>query len=302
MTDLTKLSSYQNPEGLLNDRLAPRTDKRLSMLNMYDLCNKRSVLDLGCNNGYFVREALKNGARRAVGVDRSDAILGARELAKEQGLKAEFWQSDLEAKEFKRFCPKFEVVFLLSVITHLKDKEAFLDWLDDKIQYTLIFESNHGEKNKAHIDLVTKHIYFDSVEYLGASDIPEKPHYLWICKKQKHDIRYPYLNDLPVEFIPINKIIGWDEESILKQARTYDVKGEEFKRLKEDIQKRGLRESLIVEDEKDGHFKGFQGGHRYLAAKYLGYKEVPCRVLRRIYFKHLSKQERETINNYPRLP
>lgn len=296
MADLTKLSSYQNPEGLLQDRLAPRTDKRLSMLNMYDLCNKRSVLDLGCNNGYFVREALKSGARRAVGVDRSNAILGARELAKEENLPAEFWQLDLESKEFMRFCPKFEVVFLLSVLTHLKNPESFLDWLDDHIMYTLIFESNHGEKNKKHIELIRKHIYFVEEEYLGASDIPEKPHYLWVLRKQKHDIRYPYLADLPVEFIPIDKIVGWDEESILRQKTKYDVHSEKFKALMEDIRQRGVRRSLVVDaPTPEGFFKGFQGGHRYLAAKYLGYKEVPCRVLRGIYFKHLDKKQREAF-------
>lgn len=295
--DNSKLSSYQNPEGTLNDRLAPRTDKRLSMLNMYDLCNKRSVLDLGCNNGYFVREALKNGARRAVGVERSDAVVGARELANQEGLKAEFWQLDLESKEFMRFCPKFEVVFLLSVITHLKDKEAFLDWLDEHVTYTLVFESNHGEKNKAHIELVKKHIWFEEEEYLGPSDIPEKPHYLWILRKQKHDIRYPYIQELPVEFIPIDKIIGWNEESILKQKTKYDVNSDKFKQLMADIKERGVRRPITVHDEKDGFFKGFQGGHRYLAAKYLGYKEVPCRVLRGIYFKHLDKENREALSN-----
>ena len=287
--DYTKLSSYQNPEGVLTDRLAPRTDKRLSMMSMYDLCHDRSVLDIGCNNGYFVREAIKNQARRVVGVDKSDCIIGARELARQENVKAEFWQLDVESKEFKRFCPQFEVIFLMSVITHLKDMESFLDWLDDRIVYTLVFESNHGEKNKRHIDLVTKYIHFDTVDYLGPSDIPEKPHYLWICRKFKHDIRYPQLAYLPVEFVPIDKIVGWDEESILKQDTTYPLDSDKFKALKEDIRIRGLRRSVVVHDEKDGYFRGFQGGHRYLALKQLGYKEVPCRVARGLYFKHLKR-------------
>jgi len=294
--DNSKLSSYQNPEGTLDDRLAPRTDLRLGILNdqkMRDLCAKRNVLDIGCNNGYFVREALRAGARRAVGVDESDAIVGARELAK--GTKAEFWQLDIDSKEFRKFCPKFEVVFLLSVLTHVRDKEEFLNWLDDKIQYTLVFESNHGEQNKEHINLVTKHINFVDIEYLGPSDIPLKPHYLWVCRKQKHAIRYPMLEDLPVEFIPLNKIIGWDEKTILYQKTKYDIYSEKFKQLMDDIKRRGIRKSLVVCVPIDGYFKGFQGGHRYMAAKMLGYKEVPCRVLRGIYFKHLETQDREII-------
>jgi len=98
--NLDKLSSYQNPEGKLQDRLAPRTDLRLSMI-VPRWFHKKTVLDIGCNNGYFTRLAMKSGATRAVGVDKSDCIEGARELAKEEGVGAEFWQLDVESKEFQ---------------------------------------------------------------------------------------------------------------------------------------------------------------------------------------------------------
>ena len=282
------LSSYQNPEGQLKDRLAPRTSKRMENLGWLPIVQKRTVLDLGCNNGYFTREALKQGARRAVGVDESNAVLGARELAAQEGSKAEFWQADLDSKEFRRFCPKFEVVFLLSVLTHVKDKEEFLDWLDGICTYALVFESNHGERNKEHIELVKKHMWFESVTYFGATDVPEKPHYLWVCRKHNHDIRYPVIADLPVEFIPIDKIVGWSKDSILEQDTTYSIQSPEFLALMEDIKKRGFRKPLTLEDEKDGYYKGFQGGHRYMAAKMLGYKNVPCRVMRGHFVKHLQ--------------
>ena len=286
--NLENLSSYQNPEGQLKDRLAPRTPKRLENLEWLSIVQKRTVLDLGCNNGYFTREALKRGARRAVGVDESNAVLAARELAAQEGSKAEFWQQDLDSKEFRRFCPKFEVVFTLSVLTHVRDKEEFLDWLDGICTYALVFESNHGEKNKEHIELIKKHMWFESVTYFGSTDVPEKPHYLWVCRKQNHDIRYPVIADLPVEWIPIDKIVGWNETSILKQDTTYDIHSEKFLQLVADMKRRGIRKPLTLEDEKDGNYKGFQGGHRYLAAKLLGYKDVPCRVMRGHFVKHLQ--------------
>jgi len=286
--NLSNLSSYQNPEGQLKDRLAPRTTKRYENLEWLDIVKKRTVLDLGCNNGFFTRESLYRGARRAVGVDESNAVLGARELAKEEGVPAEFWQADIDSKEFRRFCPKFEVVLLLSVLTHVRDKEEFLNWLDGICTYALVFESNHGEKNKSHIELVKKHLWFESVTEWGPTDVPEKPHYLWVCRKQNHSLRYPVIADLPVEFIPMNKIIGWDEKSILQQETKYDIHSPEFQKLKADIHHRGIRIPLTLEDEKDGLFKGFQGGHRYLAAKQLGYKNVPCRVMRGHFVKHLQ--------------
>lgn len=284
------LSSYQNPEGTLKDRLAPRTDMRLNMIDdgWFD---DRTVLDLGCNNGYFTRRAIKAGARRAVGVDVSDCIKGARILAEQENVGAEFWQMNLDSKEFRRYCPKFEVILLLSVITHLRDKEEFLDWLDDKIQYMLIFESNHGEANKEHIDLVTKHIYFDSVELLGRSEVEGKPHYMWVCRKPAHEIRYPIIASAPIEFIPLDKIIGWSEEKIMHQKTSYKTYSKKFKILKADIKSRGIRDPLIVEKRENNYFRGFQGVHRYLAAKELGYKELPCRVLKDVFFKHLLKYE-----------
>ena len=288
MIDPSILSSYQDPEGQLQDRLAPRTVKRYENLEWLSIVQKRTVLDLGANNGFFTREALRRGARRAVGVDESNAILGARELAQEQGVAAEFWQADLDSKEFRRFCPKFEVVFLLSVLTHVRDKEEFLDWLDGIVTYALVFESNHGERNKVHIDLIQKHIWFESVTYHGTTDIPEKPHHLWVCRKHNHNIRYPVIADLPVEFIPLDRITGWDEQTILNQETKYDTKSEQFRNLVADIKHRGIRTPLVLEDEREGRYKGFQGGHRFLAAKQLGYTNVPCRVMRGHFVKHLQ--------------
>ena len=287
--DPSLLSSYQHPEGTLKDRLAPRTDMRKGILDPHlGIVSGKSVLDIGCNNGYFTIEAMKRGARRAVGVDESNAILGARGLAEEEGVAAEFWQADLDSKEFRRFCPKFDVVFLLSVLTHVHDKDEFLDWLDSRVRYALIFESNHGERNRSHIDLVTKHMHFEGVESLGPSDIPEKPHYLWICRKWNHEQRYTFLQGIEPEFVAIDAIKGWDQMSPEKQAGGYPTTSKRHQELVADIKARGIRQPLILR-EKDGVLTGFQGVHRFLAAKQLGYKDVPCKIVRGLFFKHLDK-------------
>lgn len=287
------LSSYQNPEGKLRDRLAPRTSMEERAKKMDDDWFKdRTVLDLGCNNGYFVRHALKRGAKRAVGVDKSDCIVGARALAQSEGVtKAEFWQTDLDSKEFRRFCPRFDTVLLLSVLTHVNDKEEFLDWLDGIIKWRFIFESNHGEKNKQHIELVKKHIYFSDVTYLGTTDIPSKPHHLWLCEKPSHEARYSYLGNLLVEFIPINWIKDWTEEKIFQQKSSYALDSEKQRNLVADIKKRGFREPIILQEYK-GKLIGFNGIHRYFAAKTLGYKNVPVKIIRGMgAFKHLGQKD-----------
>jgi len=282
--ETSNLSSYQNPEGTLNDRLVPRTDTRLKMFDP-EWFRGKTVLDLGCNNGYFTRFAMESGATRAVGVDISGCIEGAKELAR--GTNCEFWQLNMEDREFMRFCPKFDVVILLSALAKVKDKDRFLNWLDGVVQGRLIFESNHGEVHKKDIDLVRKHIYFKYVNYLGPSEIPEKPHYLWDCQRIDHTKRYGVIASSPVAFVPIDKITGWDEGNLLAQKTRYSLDSEEFKKLKQDIKERGLRDWLVVNGKPDGTYEGFQGGHRYFACKQLGYKYIPCKVLQNLTFKHL---------------
>jgi len=153
------------------------------------------------------------------------------------------------------------------------------------VRYAVIFESNHGEANKSHIELVKKHIHFESVEYLGRSDIPEKPHYLWICRKWSHDIRYPFLQSMPIEFVPLDAIKGWSKDILLEQKGGYSLDTDRYRALVADIKKRGIRDPLVLEDG----LKGFQGAHRYFAAKELGYKDVPCKVMRGLFIKHLNK-------------
>ena len=291
MANPNKLSSYQNSEGKLKDRLVPRTNLRLDMIKTSWFL-RNSVLDIGCNNGYFTRLAMRYGATRAVGVDKSDCIEGARELAKEEGLGAEFWQLDVESKEFQRFCPRFDVVILFSCLTKLKDKEKFLDWLDGRAKFMVIFESNHGEENKKHIDLLKKHMYFQSVEYLGRSDIPEKPHHMWVCKKPSHEVRFRILESAKIQFLSIDEITGWTEDKILEQKTSYDLDSPIFKELKEDIKERGIRDPLIIQ-YYEGKYLGFNGIHRYFAAKELGYKYVPCKVIHGKFFKHLNQKRDE---------
>ena len=145
--------------------------------------------------------------------------------------------------------------------------------------YQLIFESNHGESNKKHIELVMKHINFKKCQYLGPSDIPEKPHHLWVLTKDPLESKYPGIEDLPIEWISLDKI-EITEETLMDQKNPYPSDSDRFRDLMHDIKERGIREPLVVRQKRGGLFYSFQGAHRYLAAKQLGYKEVPCRVLR----------------------
>ena len=111
------------------------------------------------------------------------------------------------------------------------------------------------------------------------SEVPEHAHHMWICRKAKYEIKYPQLDDIPVEFIPVDKVFGITEETVMNQRVTYPLDGERFKKLKADIKKRGIRDPIILREDK-GKLVGFQGAHRYLAAVQLGYKYIPCKIIK----------------------
>lgn len=110
---------------------ASRSDEKLRALRLATLCNAESaetplkglsVLDLGCNEGFFCGEALRQGARRVVGIDHNRAVLAR---AKRRFPAAEFrpgtWW-DIPAGTF-------DVIFFLSAIHYEPRQRALLQKL-----------------------------------------------------------------------------------------------------------------------------------------------------------------------------
>ncbi len=81
-------------------------------------------------------------------------------------------------------------------------------------------------------------------------------------------------SELPITFFRLEQIEEWTEKLVKGKGRYTE---EDFKNLKEDILKNGLKEPLIVKRQGDRYI-GINGGHRYLVLKELGYKVVPCKV------------------------
>ncbi len=74
----------------------------------------KSVLDVGCNAGWFVRKSLEDGASRAVGIDRDEPIIDiARSF--EGGEYRVMGVHDLDGQ-----LGHFDVAFLLSVLQHVE--------------------------------------------------------------------------------------------------------------------------------------------------------------------------------------
>jgi 2-polyprenyl-3-methyl-5-hydroxy-6-metoxy-1,4-benzoquinol methylase len=112
-------TGYQTFEGSVGESDSAAKLARLGL--PADLTGK-SVLDVGCNEGFFCREALRRGASRVVGVDIDPAVI---EKARVRAPQAEFIASSWW--EVPR--ARFDYVLFLSGLQHESEPKRFLSHL-----------------------------------------------------------------------------------------------------------------------------------------------------------------------------
>jgi ubiquinone/menaquinone biosynthesis C-methylase UbiE len=110
-----------------------------------------SVLDIGCNEGFFCFEALNKGAKRTVGIDRSKlyiekATKRAEDLSLSQSAQfiCQDWQNLPDEK--------FDIVFLFSALHYAEDQFALIDQIMERVSETgtFILECGvHATSNKS---------------------------------------------------------------------------------------------------------------------------------------------------------
>lgn len=96
-----------------------------------DLTGK-SVLDIGCNGGFYSIEMKRRGASRVVGVDHDETYLAqARFAAEVCGVDIEFHR--LSVYDVARLGEKFDVVLFLGVLYHLRHPLLALDLIHEHV-------------------------------------------------------------------------------------------------------------------------------------------------------------------------
>ncbi len=105
-----------------------------------DLSGK-TVLDIGCNAGFYAIEMKKRGAERVVGIDSDERYLAqARYAAEVLGADIEF--RNLSVYEVASLGEKFDIVIFMGVLYHLRHPLLALDLLyENVVKDVLIFQS-----------------------------------------------------------------------------------------------------------------------------------------------------------------
>jgi tRNA (mo5U34)-methyltransferase len=79
----------------------------------------KTVLDIGCNAGFYAMEMKRRGAERVLGLDTDDEYLAQAKFAAEvTGLKIEFRK--MSAYDVGQLGEKFDLVIFMGVLYHLR--------------------------------------------------------------------------------------------------------------------------------------------------------------------------------------
>ena len=101
----------------------------------------RTVLDIGCNGGFYAIEMKRRGAARVVAIDADpDYLAQARYAAEVSGVEVEF--RELSVYDVGRLGERFDVVLFMGVLYHLRHPLLALDLIrEHAARDLLVFQS-----------------------------------------------------------------------------------------------------------------------------------------------------------------
>jgi tRNA (mo5U34)-methyltransferase len=127
------------PEHFLGDYPRVKFDRFAAALPA-DLRGK-SVLDIGCNAGFYAFEMKRRGAARVVGMDTDPRYLAQARLAGEI-LGHDIEWRELDVYSVDELDEKFDLVIFMGVLYHLRHPLLALDLLHDHVtRDLLLFQS-----------------------------------------------------------------------------------------------------------------------------------------------------------------
>jgi tRNA (mo5U34)-methyltransferase len=114
----------------------------------------RSVLDIGCNAGFYSIEMKRRGAARVFGIDSDERYLAQAELASEALGFGDIEFARLDVYDVAAIGERFDLVIFMGVLYHLRHPLLALDLIREHVAGDLLlFQSmQRGSKNVLHVD------------------------------------------------------------------------------------------------------------------------------------------------------
>ncbi|QOG23409.1 MULTISPECIES: TIGR04290 family methyltransferase [Bradyrhizobium] len=131
----------------------------------------KSVLDIGCNAGFYAMEMKRRGAERVLGLDTDEAYLAqARFAAEVNGLRIEFRK--MSTYDIGQLGETFDLVIFMGVLYHLRHPLLALDLIHEHVaRDLLLFQSM--QRGGAHIDAIGENYDFWTTDQFDSSGYPK---------------------------------------------------------------------------------------------------------------------------------
>lgn len=191
---------YQTFSG--NDNGISNSDRKLKKLGLPNDLQGKSVLDIGCNEGFFSFECEKRGAKTVVGIERKESFFKmALERKKQFSSNVEFLK--LDWNEIPTLNYKFDIIIFLAAFHYAKGKQSSL--LNDILEKMnrggmLILELGLSDKNEGTF-------FIESIQRKPNSGYTEYPN-LFTIEKLLSDAGFEQIKNIgrggigkPVRFV-----------------------------------------------------------------------------------------------------
>lgn len=142
----------------------------------------KTVLDIGCNGGFYSIEMKRRGAARVVGIDSDERYLAqARFAATVTGAEIELRR--MSVYEVPALRERFDLVLFLGVLYHLRHPLLALDLVHDHVvKDTMVFQSM--QRGSREVLPLADDYPFDE---RGVFDDPGYPKLHFVEKRYSHD-------------------------------------------------------------------------------------------------------------------
>jgi tRNA (mo5U34)-methyltransferase len=130
----------------------------------------KTVLDIGCNAGFYSMEMKRRGADRVVGIDFDEKYLAqARFAAQVNGFDIEFHR--LSVYDVGKLAEKFDVVIFMGVLYHLRHPLLALDLIHEHVAGDLlVFQSM--QRGSSEVEPIENDYHFWQMELFDQPGFP----------------------------------------------------------------------------------------------------------------------------------
>jgi tRNA (mo5U34)-methyltransferase len=168
------------PDHFLGDYPASKF-KRFASALPADLSGK-TVLDVGCNAGFYSLEMKRRGADLVIGIDSDDRYLEqARFAAEVTGLDIEFRK--LSVYEVAALGQRFDLVIFMGVLYHLRHPLLGLDLIHEHVAGDLMLFQSMQRGSKNLVPLEPDYEFFEPCPF----DAPGYPKLHFVEHRFSHD-------------------------------------------------------------------------------------------------------------------